>query len=157
MNLVKIMLTALCAFVAPLLGSAATICKAQCIVEEVQRTTEVLSEDDFGDAVATDGTTAVVGQQIYHWNSQMGHAFVYRYDGCGWRREDDFGDSGPTYTYDHFGESVAVNGDVIAVGAPDDRDLIGAEAGAVLIFRFNGTQWMQEAKLGSAEIGRAHV
>ncbi|MCH7704269.1 MAG: FG-GAP repeat protein, partial [Planctomycetes bacterium] len=45
----------------------------------------------------------------------------------------------------HFG-SVALYGDVLAVGAYRDDDL-GSNAGAVYVYRRSGTVWVEEAKL----------
>ncbi|MFO0985410.1 MAG: LamG-like jellyroll fold domain-containing protein [Planctomycetota bacterium] len=45
-----------------------------------------------------------------------------------------------------FGYSVAVDANVVLVGAPND-DQAGANAGAVFVFELNGTTWTQTAKL----------
>jgi len=50
---------------------------------------------------------------------------------------------------DDFGLSVAIDGDVIVVGAPRDDD-DGSESGSAYVYRRNGTTWYQEAKLTSA-------
>lgn len=47
---------------------------------------------------------------------------------------------------DSFGFSVALDGDFMAVGAPDD-DEFGENAGAVHVYRFDGVQWNEHAKL----------
>ncbi|MEZ5303481.1 MAG: Calx-beta domain-containing protein [Verrucomicrobiales bacterium] len=46
----------------------------------------------------------------------------------------------------NFGASVAVSGDRIAVGAPEDS-AAGASAGAVIVFEKSGGNWAQSAKL----------
>ncbi len=45
-----------------------------------------------------------------------------------------------------FGHSVAVSGDVALVGALGDREN-GVQSGAAYIFRFDGADWLEEAKL----------
>ena len=51
---------------------------------------------------------------------------------------------------DDFGASVAVDGDVAVVGAPEDDD-DGSSSGAAYVFRFDGAQWVQEQKLTAAD------
>ena len=49
-------------------------------------------------------------------------------------------------TFDEFGNSVAISGNVIVVGAHlDDDD--AEDAGAVYVYRYDGSSWNQEAKL----------
>ncbi|MCH7596636.1 MAG: FG-GAP repeat protein [Planctomycetes bacterium] len=45
-----------------------------------------------------------------------------------------------------FGRAVAISGDWIAVGAPDD-DQFADESGAVYVFRRDGTRWVYHEKL----------
>jgi len=47
---------------------------------------------------------------------------------------------------DDFGGAVAIDGDVIVIGAPEDDD-DGSSSGAAYVFRFDGTEWAQEQKL----------
>jgi len=46
-----------------------------------------------------------------------------------------------------FGRSVAISGNYIAVGAPDDSWMNGNAVGAVYVFRRVGANWVQQAKL----------
>ncbi len=47
---------------------------------------------------------------------------------------------------DDFGLSVAISGQCAVIGAPGE-DTLGDDAGAAYVFRFNGTAWVEEAKL----------
>jgi len=47
---------------------------------------------------------------------------------------------------DEFGRAVALDGDVLVVGAMRDDEL-GTQAGAAYVYRFDGSQWVQEDKL----------
>ena len=47
---------------------------------------------------------------------------------------------------DRFGDSVAISGDVAIVGADGDDDN-GIAAGAAYVYRYDGAQWIEEAKL----------
>ncbi len=59
-------------------------------------------------------------------------------------------------TDDDFGLSVAVSGDCVLVGAPgEDASGVG-DAGAAYIFRFDGTDWVEEAKLTASDGGLGH-
>ena len=51
---------------------------------------------------------------------------------------------------DRYGASVAINGSWCAVGAPGDVDL-GAEAGAVYVFRWDGAAWSPPTKLHASD------
>jgi hypothetical protein len=66
------------------------------------------------------------------------------------------------FQYDqHFGESVAINGNLIAAGAPGyDDPQAGDNTGAVYIFEYDGQSWVETGKLianspaPGAKIGR---
>ncbi|MCH8153131.1 MAG: FG-GAP repeat protein, partial [Planctomycetes bacterium] len=51
---------------------------------------------------------------------------------------------------DGLGISVSISGDVAVVGAIGDDDN-GADSGSAYIFRFNGSAWVQEAKLTASD------
>ncbi len=50
-------------------------------------------------------------------------------------------------TNDEFGRSVAIDGDLIYVGAPKDDNQRGIDAGAVYIFKHNGAAWQYLTKV----------
>ncbi|MBN1362833.1 MAG: FG-GAP repeat protein [Sedimentisphaerales bacterium] len=56
---------------------------------------------------------------------------------------------------DGFGYALAVSGDYALVGAPGE-DSMSDDAGAAYVFRFNGTTWVQQAKLMAADGGWGH-
>ncbi len=49
-------------------------------------------------------------------------------------------------SYDFFGRSVSISGDVAIVGAFRDDDM-GLDSGSAYIYRFNGAEWVEEQKL----------
>ncbi len=51
---------------------------------------------------------------------------------------------------DDFGASVAVDGAIAVVGAPEDDDA-GSSSGSAYVFRFDGTDWSQEQKLTAGD------
>ena len=57
----------------------------------------------------------------------------------------------PLLLGEQLGKSVAVSGDLAVIGAPTSPFVSGAGAGAAYILRWNGTQWVEEARVqGSA-------
>ncbi len=52
-----------------------------------------------------------------------------------------------------FGAAIAACQDVIAVGAPAAPQADGTRAGAVYLFRWNGTGWIQESRLTPQDLG----
>lgn len=100
----------------------------------------------FGASLAISGDTCVVGGLGVR---PGGAAFVYVREGSEWILQaelisDDYD------TNDSFGASVAIEGDVLAIGAPAD-DEKAAGAGAVYVFTRVGTNWTQRAKLMAAD------
>jgi hypothetical protein len=51
---------------------------------------------------------------------------------------------------DGFGRGVAISGDVAVVGAPSE-DQGGTDSGSVYVYRFTGSGWAEEAKLGASD------
>ena len=96
-----------------------------------QRLESPLGADNpsFGDPVAVDGEHLVVGAPTSDQGGETGPGEVVVYvRGAGtWSTESVLSLSGATDPADGFGAAVALNGDVLAVGAPD--------AGEVAIFR----------------------
>jgi uncharacterized repeat protein (TIGR01451 family) len=48
---------------------------------------------------------------------------------------------------DRYGTSVAISGDIMAVGVPNDETAAGVRAGSVLLFEREGTGWVQRQKV----------
>ena len=86
--------------------------------------------DDFGAAVAVDGTIAVVGApEDDDAGSSSGAAYVYRFDGTQWTRQQKLtaldAEGG-----DDFGFAGGVSGETIVVGSPRDDTVAGSKAGS---------------------------
>jgi len=110
----------------------------------------------FATSVAISGDTIVVGAQ--HDDVQgndTGAAFIFVRDGSGWTRQSKIYQSDPdaTFTGHHFGKAVAIEGDTIAVSAPNDNT-IAYHSGAVYVFvRDTGGNWIETAKLLAPDTG----
>jgi hypothetical protein len=90
--------------------------------------------DFYGECVALDGDLAVVGAPHDDENGwRSGSAYVFERDPNGvWCQAAKLlADDGEPYN--RFGYGVAIDGDVIAVGAPDDDDL-GNYSGSAYVF-----------------------
>jgi hypothetical protein len=74
-----------------------------------------------------------------------GAAYIFRFDGSNWTEEAKL--LAPLGAPEQqFGISVAIEGDLAVVGARGDTEL-GIRAGAIYVFRFDGANWVAEAKL----------
>ena len=126
--------------------------------------------DRFGNALALDGDTMVVGvpeedsaasgvggNELDDSRISSGAAFVFVRDGATWRQEAYLKSPAPDAD-DRFGTSVAISGDLIVVGAPEeDSNAIGvggnplnnaaSQSGAAFVYRRTGGTWQFDAYL----------
>lgn len=116
--------------------------------------------DEFGFSVDISGNVAVVGA----WQEREpntvsgvrgGAAYVYRYSTTTstWAIEARIAGSDRALG-DRFGISVAVDGNVIVVGA-DQAGGAGTSSGKAYVFRHNGTNWIQEKILTASDAASA--
>lgn len=107
--------------------------------------TPTVNGDRLGASVALDGDVIAVGRPGYDSGStDRGAVLVFRYAAGLWSFEAQL-TAGDPANGDSFGSSVTVDGNLIAVGAPKDNQGF-SDTGAVYVFRFNGSSWVQEAK-----------
>ncbi len=102
--------------------------------------------DRFGSAIALDGEWLVAGS-FYHdgRGADAGAAYVYRFDGTSWQNFQKL-EPAQIESYDWTGRAVCVQGATIGVGVPHS-DAAGYDAGAVVIYAFNGASWIESATL----------
>lgn len=105
------------------------------------------SADEFGYSVAVDGDTALVGARADRSPAgrYTGSASVFIRSGNGWTEQAKLTASDGAYD-DYFGNSVALDGNSVMVGAPFD-DHLGNDEGSAYLFVRAGTYWTQRAKL----------
>jgi len=110
--------------------------------------------DRFGESVSLSGDTALVGADLDDCAAGIdcGSAYVFRFDGGSWVEEQKLtaSDAGAN---NQFGWTVSVRGDMAVVGSPDDNCAAGASCGSVYVYRFNGTNWVEEQKLTPTDAG----
>ncbi len=128
--------------------------------------------DTFGTSVAISGNTIVVGAQGEDSNAtgvngnqsddsvaQAGAAYVFVRSGTTWTQQAYLKSS--TAGFNNFGNSVAIDGNTIAIGAEGEDSasagINGSEtgtgapsSGAVYVFTRSGTTWSQQAYIKSS-------
>lgn len=109
------------------------------------------TDDFFGGSVDLSGNRLVIGAEGAHVGAGQvqGAAYVFVKGQSGWAFEDKLVGADST-TYDNFAQSVAIDGDRIAVGcigADNGQGSAFYDAGAVYVFERSGNDWLQTAKL----------
>ncbi len=106
--------------------------------------------DYFGQSVSISGDYAIIGALFDDDNgNESGSAYIFNFDGTNWVQQQKLIASDGVAD-DCFGYSVSINGDHAIVGARDDDDN-GTNSGSAYIFKFDGTNWIQQAKLLASE------
>lgn len=103
--------------------------------------------DSFGISVAIKGDKIVCGAfgNSDFNQSEVGSAYVFQRMSNGWIQQQELtaSDAAPLA---RFGLAVALSDGTIAIGADGDSEL-GFFSGAVYIFIFDGSQWIEQQKL----------
>lgn len=115
-----------------------------------------VAQDLAGTSVDLRGELAIVGAPgVDGSDSDFGAAYVYRFDRDAlWSEEAKLVPFGPLPDA-AFGHAVAIEGEFAAVGAPLEDTTDGKDSGAVYLYRFDGTQWVEHARLASVSTGYA--
>ncbi len=99
---------------------------------------DAASCDHFGWSVSASGSTAVVGAPCK--NSGTGAAYVFVQSGSTWTQQAELTAS-DAVSYEDFGDSVAVSGSTVVVGAEGKN----SGTGAAYVFVQSGSTWTQQA------------
>lgn len=110
------------------------------------------SGDEMGFAVAVSGDTAVAGVigSDPGGVANAGAAYVFVRANNVWSQQAKLVASDPGSS-DYLGHGVAIDGDTIVVGAPEEDASGISNAGSVYVFTRSGTTWTQQAKLNAAD------
>lgn len=120
--------------------------------------TATLLPSDQGDhrfsSMSVSGDTLVLGTSAVNTDmvARSGAARVVRFDGIDFTDEAEISASDPS-AGQVFGKAVAIDGDVIVVGAPGGGFSDDLGPGLAYVFRRTGTSWVEEARLTSGETG----
>lgn len=117
-------------------------------VREAQLVADFQQAVGFGLSVAVSGTRVAVGAPFEGYPSFIGPGYVYVYE------RDLLGNwvlvaqltGSDSASGDEFGFDVALDGDVLFVGASHDDDL-GSASGAAYVFLWDGLAWIEHVKL----------
>ena len=116
----------------------------QWMEEAKLKASDVAQHDEFGQ-VSISGDHIVVGAYgDDDLGENSGSVYVFHWDGTQWVEEAKLLASDGA-AYDSF-RWVSISGDRIVVGASGDDDL-GTDSGSAYVFHWDGTQWVEEAKL----------
>ena len=108
--------------------------------------------------VAISGDVAVVGVPAFGSDedpARPGSAYVFAYDGNMWVEETILTSGDFSSPHDFFGNSVAIRGDVIVVGAPQGDQAITGGTGTAHLFQRVGSEWRALGKLSRADSAAA--
>jgi hypothetical protein len=111
---------------------------------------DLANGDNFGRSVAIDGAVLVAGAP---WAdtpaSNAGAAHVFRFNGTSWVWEAKLLPPDGA-TNDNFGAAVAISGNLIAVGAPNNGP-VGVKSGSAYVYHYTGAGWSYGGKLRPAD------
>ena len=110
---------------------------------------DIAADDFFGKAVALDGNRMIVGAVNNGNNVNSGSAYIYELNGADWVETAKITASDGAAN-DNFGESVALDGDRVLVGAFRDGDN-GINSGSAYIYELNGADWVETAKITASD------
>lgn len=109
------------------------------------------ADDRFGYAVALDGDTVLIGayrSSITTGSQGAAYAFTL-HDNRHLAQPKVVANDGAMD--DYFGKAVAVSGDTVAVGAPQDDIGANSDQGSIHVFVRNGTSWAFQQKLTASD------
>ncbi|MBN2243444.1 MAG: FG-GAP repeat protein [Acidobacteria bacterium] len=106
--------------------------------------------DYFGWKVAVSGDTVVIGAYGDDDKGiESGSAYVFVRNGGSWSEQQKLTASDGAEG-DYFGDSVAISGDTVVVGADYDGDN-GVESGSAYVFVRSGGSWSEQQKLTASD------
>ena len=118
-------------------------------------TSAAVLQDNLGASVGISGDYAAVGvpKDDNDFGVDVGSVQVFLRTETGWVQHQKLTASDAAGG-DRFGTTLAMSGDYAIVGAPR-KDGIGRNSGAAYVFRRQGTEWVEQAKLVSPEETRS--
>jgi FG-GAP repeat len=109
---------------------------------------DAASGDGFGHSVSISGDTAVVGARLDdNVGTSSGSAYVFVRSGTSWFQQKKLTASDEA-ELDFFGDSVAISGDTVVVGAPLDDDA-GSNSGSAYVYASSGKFVFQGTMTGT--------
>jgi len=114
------------------------------------------ASDNFGESVSISNNLAVIGAPNEDGGtgdptSGSGAGYIFRFDGSQWSQETILR-PGVLQSSDNFGAAVAIDGTGAVVTAPQRFGGGGSAAGAAFIYQFDGSTWIEAARLLASDI-----
>lgn len=108
--------------------------------------------DFFGHSVAVGGDTILVGASRHDaaGRDDAGAVYVFERDGGSWRQRQKLAAS-DVHPHDHFGKTLAIDGNTALVGAPGGLGARPQRPGAAYIFTRDGSEWREREQLHPAD------
>ena len=124
--------------------------RGQCTSQELftLMAADAAAMDGFGRRVAVFSDTAVVGASSDNnaGGNRAGSAYVFVQSGDVWTGQAKLSASDAA-AGDYFGDSIALAGDTVVIGAPWDTHASAVNAGSAYVFVRTGGVWTEQAKL----------
>jgi hypothetical protein len=157
-------------FAAPALTAQTAVLDPTIVQQAYLKASNTEANDQFAFSISISGDTIVIGARLEDSaaaevngdqtdNSALssGAAYVFVRNGTTWTQQAYLKASNPN-SFDWFGWAVAISGDTIVIGAPqedsmatgvngDETDNNAQDAGAAYVFVRDGTNWTQQAYL----------
>jgi len=112
---------------------------------------DAVDSDRFGQAVSVEGNRLMVGAfRVDDNGGDSGAVYVFDYDGANWNQSQKLLASDGNNS-DWFGFSLDLAGDQVAIGARNANNDSSLETGAVYVFIYNGTSWLEQQKLVASD------
>ncbi len=104
--------------------------------------------DHFGEAVSLNGNRLAIGADIADvgGNNNQGAVYLFDFNGSSWSESQKLTASDGA-AYNNFGFAISLDGNRLAIGAGWAEVGGNTDQGAVYIFDFNGSSWVQRQKL----------
>ena len=139
-------------------GDAAGAVYVYCLIDGVwcEQTKLLASDgsphDNFGSSVAVSNDVIIASAPLdYYSGGGNGSAYVFRFDGATWKEEAKFRPADADAKY--FGRTIAFS-DKLAVFEATLHDKPSSHFyGAVFVFRFDGSSWIEDAMLLPSDPG----
>jgi hypothetical protein len=108
--------------------------------------------DEFGRSAHVRGNTAIVGAWLddHAGGVDAGSAYIFVRNGIFWTQQAKV-TAADAAAGDAFGHSVAIAGEKVVVGAPNDDHAGGTDSGSIYAFLRSGTTWTEQNKLVASD------
>jgi hypothetical protein len=133
-------------------GSAYVFVRSGTTWTEEQKLTasDAAAVEMFGGSVSVSGVTAVVGAlKNTDGTSRSGSAYVFERSETTWTQQKQLKAS-DSFKDDFFGDSVAIDGDTVVVGARNNGDA-GLLSGSAYLYVRSGSSWSQLKKITASD------